>query len=143
MGVVQGRTLTDALVAVLTAAGLLVGDGAQPAGSGWQGEPGLSQFVPYCILHAIPGGITDGTIANPDEDAQNLHQATCVGATRQQAEWVADVARGALTAPQAVTVAGRFVAIVSVDQLGGCRRDETVEPVVWMTADRFRVLSTP
>jgi hypothetical protein len=40
-------------------------------------------------------------------------------------------------------VSGRAVCIVRVDALNGCRRDDTVEPVVFITTDRFRVTTTP
>jgi hypothetical protein len=143
MGVVANRVVTDALIAELEAADLAVGDGEQPTGSGWQGAAGLSSFVPYAVVHALAGGNTDGPISAPDDDADSLYQITGVGATREQAEAVGDVARVALCAPGALTVTGRSVCIVRVDVLNGCRRDDTVEPVVFITTDRFRVTTTP
>lgn len=147
MGVVVARTQTAAVVAALTAAGLNVGVGEEPAGSGWSGAPGQSTFRPYAVLWPVTGGHTDGTLLHPDEDAQTLVQVTGVGSTVEQAEWVSDVARAALIAPGAVDITDpddtRVVQAVTVDALGGVRRDDDVTPPLWLTADRFRVISTP
>ena len=147
MGVVVARTQTAAVLAALTTAGLNAAVGRDPANSGWTNAPGQSTFRPYAVVWPVPGGSTDGTLAHPDEDAQSLYQVTGVGSTVEQAEWVADVARIALLAPGAVEITDpsdtRVVQTVTIDTLGGCRRDDDVDPAVWITADRFRVLSTP
>lgn len=147
MGVLIARTQSAAMLAALEAADLLVGDGEEPAGSGWADGPGLSQFRPYAVLWGLPGGSTGGTLANPDEDAQTLYQVTCVGSTREQAELLGDRARVALTTPGAVVITDeddtRTIQAVRLDQLGGCRRDDDIQPVLWFTGDRYRVLSTP
>lgn len=147
MGVVVARTQTAAVAAALDTAGLLVGVGTEPADSGWAGAPGQSLFRPYAVLWPITGGSTDGTLLHPDEDAQTLYQVTGVGSTVEQAEWVSDVARTTLTTPGAVDITDpsdtRVVQTVTVDTLGGCRRDDDVVPPLWVTADRYRVISTP
>lgn len=143
MGVVANRLVTDAVIAALITDDLEVGDGEQPAGSGWQGAVGLSSFVPYAVVHSLAGGRAGGSLSAPFDDADSLYQITCVGATREQAEAVGDRARAALVAPGAVTLSGRSVCIVSIDVLNGCRRDDTVEPVVFITTDRFRIITTP
>jgi hypothetical protein len=142
MATVSSRTLTDAILAVLDDAGLTVGDGMQPDGSGWQEPRGVASFVPYAVLHNI-GGRADGPIDDPSADALSTYQVTGVGATREQAEWVADTARQALLPPGAIESDDCTVQLVTVDRFGGCRRDDTVEPVVWMTSDRFDIQTTP
>lgn len=139
---VSGRVLTDAIIAALAAAPCDVGDGEKPTGAGWQGVPDQSQFAPYLVLHPVSGGTTDGTLAASDDDAASLYQLTAVGATREQAEWAADEGRDVMLGV-AITVSGRSVAQVRVDMLGGARRDDTVQPSVWMAVDRYRVVSTP
>lgn len=142
MSTVSGRTLTDSVIGVLTDADLVVGDGVAPDDGGWQGAPGQSAFVPFAVVHAVAGGSTDGPLGEPDEFGESLIHVTGVGSTREQAEWVADVARSALITPGAVAQAGRSVSIVRVDSLGGCRRDDDPEPPEWLTGDRFRIFTT-
>ena len=141
--IVQTRDVTDAIVALLEGESLSVGDGKKPPDAGWQGDPGTSSFVPYVNVHPLSGGVTDGTITDPDDDADSLYQLTCVGGTREQAEWISDKARTAMLQPQALSVPGRTINRVGVDMLGGVRQDNSVEPVVFMGIDHFRVQSVP
>lgn len=135
------RPLTEAIVAAINAAGLLAEAGQAPAGAGWQGSAAASTFVPYVAVYPMSGSL-DGAIDYGQEDATKFVQLTCVGATVAQAEWASDVARVALlsTAP---TVTGRSVALVVIDQLGSCTRDDAIQPPLWYVADRYSVTTTP
>ncbi len=137
----QGRALTAAVQTVLTNAGLLVGAGEAPTGSGWQGDPSASAFKPYVALYPM-GGRLDGSIDYGAEDVDAMFQLTCVGSTQEQAEWCADTARVALLSTNP-TVDGRFIGLVSVDSLGTAVRDDHVQPPVWFIADRFAVMTSP
>lgn len=122
------REHTDAVIAKLVGAGLTVGDGESP-------EP------PGCAVYTIPGGRSYGSLESPNEDADLVYQVTCVGETREQAEWVADKATTALLG--GLTVADRHVAQVDIDSFPGTRRDDTASPHVFISTPRFRVTTTP
>lgn len=142
------REHTDALIAALEATSIAIGDANDRTVDGdliggWQGPPGESEFRPYAIVYPLPGGTFDGTLADPDDDADLLYQITCVGGTRQQCEWVADQIHDVLTDPGTVTVPGRSVVRVVPDMAGGVRRDDTVRPPVFIATPRFRLWTTP
>lgn len=122
------RRHTDGVIAALEAAGLTVGDGEA------EGAP------PYVVVHSIPGGSAFGSLEEPHEDAELVYQVTCVGTTREQAEWLADRSMVLL---DGVTVADRSIAFVELDTLPGSRRDTSVTPEVWLSTPRFRLKSTP
>jgi hypothetical protein len=143
-----GNDLSTAIVAALTSAGLLVGDGEAPTTGGWQGTPMASPFVPYVDVHPIPGGFSDGTISTPDSDAGALYQLIAVGATRAQAEAIGDDVRAAMVAFTFTPTNGRAVSLVRLEMLGGAMRDDSirgnaVQPSVWIVSDRYRIFTVP
>lgn len=140
----SGRLVTDAVIAVLEDAGLVVGDAEKPKTDpcGWAGAPGKSNFVPYVVVYPLAGGTIDGTLDGPHEDAWPLYQLTSVGATRAQAEWTADVARDALLA-NTLAVTGRRITHVQIDELAGARRDDLDQPPVWYSPDRYSIATVP
>jgi hypothetical protein len=89
------RPHTDAVEAALEDAGMLVGRGEQPDGSGWQGEEGRSEFLPYIVLFPSPG-TPDGNTAEPYEYLDYKVQATVVAATSEGAEAVTDIVKETL-----------------------------------------------
>ena len=147
------RTHTDAIVDRLVADGSFkVFDGGGPdlndtaggTGWGWQGGgPGLGAFKKYAIVYPLAGGVFDGPLGCPDDDASLTWQVTCVGVTRDQCEWVADKVNGILIG-QPIVVAGRHISRVWADMAGGgARRDDEVQPPVFIATPRYRVESTP
>lgn len=123
-----GRPHTDAVVAALEAAGVLVGRGEEPSGAGWQGEPGASQFTPYVVLYPTPG-MGDGDLADPNTYLDYACQATCVAATQEGAEAAADIAKTIVG--QRLAVAGRSLAYpVELLLARPAQRDDTVTPPV-------------
>lgn len=124
------RTHTDALIAALQAMGLEVGDAVAP-----------DDTPPYVVVYAIPGGTASGTLARPDDDAELVYQVTCVGLTRQQAEWLADKALTLLETP--LSVSGRSIARVALDLHAGVSRDDSRTPPYFVAMPRFRLYSTP
>lgn len=108
----SSRTHTDAAVlaiealATLEGSPLLVGRGVQPGESGWQGDPGELSFRPYVVVFPSPG-VPYGALADPVEYLDYRAQATCVGATQEGAEAVADLVKAAwVNAP--LPISGRF-----------------------------------
>jgi hypothetical protein len=138
----KGRLVTDAILANLTAANIVHGDGVKPAGGGWSGTPGSSTFVGYVVVHPLAGGITDGSLEEPDADAYPIYQMSCYGATRAQCEAVADLVRDVMLGDP-LTISGRSVMQVRVDMLGGARRDDELQPPEWFGFDRYRIVTTP
>lgn len=144
------RTHTDAIVDVLNAE-LKTFDAGAPdlnqtpggQGWGWQGVPGGSKFKAYCVVYPLAGGVFDGPIGCPDDDASLTWQVTCVGATRSQCEAAADRANEVLIG-QPLVVNGRHISRVWADMAGGgTRRDDTVQPPVFIATPRYRVESSP
>lgn len=122
------RIHTDAIIAALQAAGLIVGDAKNP------GVP-----PPYAVVYPIPGGSRSGSLDDPHEDAELVFQVTCIGSSREQAEWVVDKAEGILSG---VTVTGRRI-FLSVDSNPGVFRDDDVSPPLFQATPRFRLMTTP
>lgn len=136
------RQTTDAIFALLVSANVKIGDGDTPAGAGWQGPADASPFNGYGILYPIAGGMSDGDLARPDSDADLIYQVSTWGASRAQADAVLDkVNTVLLTWP--ILIPGRVVRSVRVDIYGGCRREDTGEPALYMAFNRYRVLTTP
>lgn len=128
--------------------GILVGRGAKPTGAGWQGKPGQSPFKGYIVVHPIEGGGADGPVADPQADTRWVWQATCVGATAEQAERVADTAHERLvTATTAdLAIPGRALAgPVTRETRGAPIPDRSLgdDHVLFMATPRFRVWTTP
>lgn len=112
-------------------------------GWGWQGKPGESAFKPYRVLYPIIGGTFEGPLGCPSDDASLIYQVTCVGRDRPQCEWIVDNTNDLLV-EQPLTVAGRSIMRVWCDMAGGgARRDDTVQPPVFIATPRYRVESTP
>jgi hypothetical protein len=144
VNVYQASPTTDAVIAALETAGLLVGDGEKPVGGGWEDAPRESDFVPYVVVYSLLGGTTDGTIADPDDDAWPVFQLTSVGGTRGQAEWIGDVARSVMLSGSLVKVIGtRRCLRVLIDVLGGAQRDDSEQPAIFYVPERYRLSTTP
>lgn len=147
MSVASLRTHTNAMLAKLiaTMSATTVGDAKKPSGGGWPPGtvPGQSIFVPYAILYPLTPEF-DGTLAATQDDAEITYQVTCVGSTREQAEWVADKAIVAFVG-QTVTITGRSLvrAMQLSDGGGGIRRDDTVQPPLFIATPRFSLWTTP
>lgn len=119
---------TAATMAALTAAGLHVERGGKPAGAGWQGEPGASDFVAYVVLY--PGGhMDDGVLGDPWEDLDYKVQATCVAATCEGAELVADIVTATLIGRR-LEVEGRGMYAFQLEGGAPATRDDQVAPPV-------------
>lgn len=114
-------------------------------GWGWQGTPGQAKFKAYRIVYPIIGGIFDGTLGEPSDDASLIYQVTCIGRDRPQCEWVADDTNDILIEQQAsLVVPGRYIMRIWADMPGGgVRRDDEVQPPVFIATPRYRIESTP
>ena len=141
---------TVALVVRLAANsdGIPVGRGSKPDGAGWQGAPRQSVFQGYMVVHPIDGGSSDGPVSDSQADVDWPWQVTCVGATAEQAEEIADVAAVQLmTATSAdLSIPGRRLAQpIQRSTRGVTMPDRTQGDVetLFMATPRFRVCTTP
>ncbi len=83
------RVLTDAVLAVLVAAGTeKIGDATAPA----------DDARPYAVLYPMDDSERDGDFVDTQRTAWFEYQITSVGDTREQAEWLADRLRTVLLA---------------------------------------------
>lgn len=140
MSLADPRTHDDALVAKVAAAGVVVGDATDPTSPhGWQGTPGQSTFIPYAVVYPLDQ-IYDGSLGCPDTDADLSWQVTCVGSTREQCDWVRGKVAAALIG-QTLTVAGRSIPRIRPDGGASTRRDDTVQPAVFIATPRFAAVS--
>lgn len=84
--------VTDALIAMLgTVTSKHIGDADAPTADG----------MPYAVVTPLPGGSSEGDIANPDGTMHRIIQITSVGATRWQAEAMRDMCHQAVLARNA------------------------------------------
>ena len=95
----MSRVLTDEILSVVaTGTGRQIGDGTAPA----------APLLPYAVLYPLPSPTHDGDLTSPDRDRGWVYQVTAVGATRDQAEWMADKVQTSMEddtfAPVGITV---------------------------------------
>jgi hypothetical protein len=140
MTVAVTHALTDALLVALRAAWTYVGDGEAPDPLPPNDNAGRPT-VPYAVLYPAGLGPTEGPVSNRNADARPLYQLTCVGGTRQQAEWLSDKLRPVLLTPPSVS--GWNVAEPVVETSQPVRRDDSTAPPLLYTADQVRFFITP
>ena len=133
---------TDALLAVISAALLLVGDARKPAGGGFGNEDTTQPFTGYAVLYQGVTTRIDGPSSDPDADTVAEYQVTSIGLTRVQASWVADNVRAALLSA-ALTVPGRSVQLVEWASGLPATRDDDVVPPLFYAIDMYAVTSSP
>jgi hypothetical protein len=139
--IAPARAHTDAFVALLEDADLLVGRGEQPPASGWQGEEGRSEFRPYVVLYPSPG-TPDGNVAEPYEYLDYTVQATVVAATQEGAEAAMDRTKTALVGVRpAVADRSSYRIQLLVDRPAS--RDDTLAPPLHYAVAQFRVRTQP
>lgn len=131
MSVAAYYPVAKAVLTALRVAWARVGDGEAPA----------DLTLPYAVLYRAGGGGLSGPVSNPHADGSPLLQLTCVGATAEQADWLADKLRPTLlTRP---TVTGQRVMQVSLETSQPVRRDDSTDPPLFYAAEQVRLLTTP
>jgi hypothetical protein len=123
------RTHTAAVITRLQALGVTVGDAQAP-----------NMAPPYVVVYQIAGGDTYGPLGAQNDDAELIYQVTCVGTSREQAQWLVDKTLGLLSG---ISVSGRSLPLVTVEMVPGIQRDDKVSPPVFWATPRFRLFSTP
>ncbi len=131
MATVNERLHTDALITLLKAAGLTVGDAVAP-----------NSAPPYVIVYSLDSG-RDGPVSAPHDDSRMGWQTTCVGSSREQAQWLIDKVE-ATVLPATLTVVGRFVGHAMREPGRGVGRDDnTGGPPRFFATPRWSMWSTP
>lgn len=138
--ITTSRPHSAGVLAALETTGKPVGDGVAPDGAA----------PPYTVLYDIPGGSIDGTMGDPDADAIWAYQVTSIGATADQARWMADKNTVALSGgteldPVVLAVTGRRVKRNErVGGPGGIRRDDDLgKPILFSHVAIWHVHTTP
>ena len=132
---------TDAVVAALEGAGLVVGRGVrntEPDGSGDPLDP------PCAVVHPLIGGRRYGVLDDWTRHADLDYQVTCVGATQEACEIVRDQVEEVMLA--GITVAGRLIDVVRITfGSDGTRRDDDIgaPDLYFIATPRYRLVSTP
>lgn len=132
---------TDAVVSAVAAIPMPVERARKPAGGGWQGEPGDSNYVAYAVVYPSPG-TPDGGEAEPLEYLNYTAQINIHAKTEIQAERAADLVRAALIGRH-LTVAGRFTYRVQTPGGPPIRRDDSVQPSTYMAVVEIAFRSQP
>lgn len=103
--------------------------------------------IPYVIVTPSAGGVLDGTLDDPNADADLVFLVTCAVLRRegargaQQALWLQQEVRDRLLA--GVDVEGWTVMRVRLDVPGGVTEDTDSAPHRFFTVDRFVLATTP
>jgi len=121
------------VISVLEDGGLTVGDHVAPAT-----VPDNSGYV---VVYSIAGGITDGSIDEPNEDASPTFQITSVSSNPAQCRWLVDKARALFNAAVPASLSdGRKVIWLDFPMASTTIiRDDDVQPPVWYAPDRLEV----
>lgn len=131
----DSRLVTDAVIAILEAAGLAVYDG----------EAAADATLPYIVVHPA-ADLVAGTLGRPHTDADHTVQVNGVGVTREQAQWASDTAMAALLGEshRDVPVEGRALSgpirHVAGRWLG--RDEDTAGPPLYGRGDDYLIATT-
>jgi hypothetical protein len=124
------RPFADVLLQSLRAVHPRVGDAEAPA----------DDAVPYAVLWPLSVGLGGPVVAQHD-DAVLGFQLTCVGAGREQAQWLADRLRPVMLSRLAVP--GRYVSQAWLEASQPVRRDDDVTPALFYVVEQFRYATFP
>jgi hypothetical protein len=123
----------------LTGAGLAVGRGVQPAGTGWTGAPGQTPFVAYSILWRIGSlDVRSTTLVDQFDDEQPLLFIRSFGAFPQQADQQNDAVRNRMLRVP-IVVPGPGCAAGLVGELADHHRTENTEVSLFEAGDFYRI----
>lgn len=136
------KTVDEAVEAILTDDGLLVGVAQKPSGGGWVDGRGTSGFVAYVML-TPDVGVTDGPLATPDSEVDRDYYVTCVAATYQGCQILADRVAGLLAGARVITPTRTTTGPITIERWGRIDRDETVQPHVFTCVHIARVNTVP
>ena len=135
------RFLTNLVLERLETTGQPVGDAVSPAKGGWQGQPNVdgSNFVPYVVAMPAAASVSGGPLADTQADWQCPYTLTSFGVSREQCEWMADLARdAAVTFAREVVMLngdGYMVQQARATVIGPIQRVDATEPAYYGQTD--------
>ncbi len=97
---------------------------------------------PYSVVYALDDAEKSGPMWDGQADVMHNIQITVVGETAEQARKLRDKTRTEILAENAVTVAGRDVALVDLDTGGAVERDEAEQPRLFYAIDIWMIHTT-
>lgn len=127
--------MVDQVIATLSGALILVGDGVAPEAGGWtQGSPNVDEFVAYSVV-AFEGAVPAMPDLSADQDWDLTLAIGHYGGRRKQCDFQANLVRQ--TAPQvrSLTVEGFKIINARFTSLGGVIRNDQVSPPYWGATD--------
>jgi hypothetical protein len=126
------RPITDAVITAIENVIDHVGDNEKPDAGGWQGDPGSSAFVPYCVVVSLSTSDSQGSFEDPQGDVVFPYSLISYGISRKQCETMADDARHAAQLElTGVDVTTHKVRRVSVRTFGEVQAVRTKQDVTW------------
>ena len=141
---IERRKLTEELLTTLQN-DLVVGLSNRPTDGGWDGVPNDNgtNFVPFCVLSPETATRSSGPLGIPPTEWQLPYNLGCYGVSPNQAEWVADKARGLLMALNNTTVvlgdSSYRIQQVYPSAIGAIRRIDVTDPNHWGQNDSYTV----
>lgn len=143
------RTLTEAVITKIAETGKPVGDGVTPKNAAWTGgQPNkdATNFVPYSVVTPGTSSMATGPINDFRADWQTSYIVSSFGVSREQTEWMADLARTKLALLVGSILdlgdSNYKVIQVRVDSIGGIQRVDATEPQYWGQTDAYTVWVT-
>ena len=147
---ISRRNLTDLILETVSGqTSLPVGDAHPPdAPYGWSGTPGEigSTFTPYTIVTPQSGSISTGSLADTQADWRLPYSLSSFGTSREQCEWVCDLARSAFIVLKEEEFDGvdgtYYIQTVRLETIGGIVKTESLEPPTFGQTDMITVWVT-
>lgn len=136
----RAAAVIDAVIVLLRAEGLVVGDGEKPVGAGWQTVPDVGVFKAYVTVWPFSVRF-DGTLGVPFDDGDPVVSVNCFGDTASVARQVADLAWTALVDGVLVVDGRDVIQVTPLDDMA-TDRDDSVQPPIWQDVRRYRISTT-
>lgn len=142
------RKFTTAVVThVRTTTEKPCGDAEAPDGGGWQGEVGDSNFIPYTVITPMDSEQGDGPSSDPQVDVVWNYAITSFGVSRDQCEWISDLAKQGVLSMKRQTIELRTglsckVLTTNISSYGGVDRGGQ-EPPWYAQTDVVSISVTP
>ena len=130
--VVPSRPVTASVISHLGSLGFGVGDGQAP-------DP--STF-PYSVVYSLDAVSRSGPMNDGQADVVHTQQVTVVGETQEQAQKLLDKVRVRMR-DETLTIAGREVSLIEVDEGDGVERDGREQPPLFYAIDVYMITTTP
>jgi hypothetical protein len=124
------RLFINAVIVRLADTGRPVGDAT-----------GAGLAEPFSVVYPMPDLATDGPLSDPQQVTVYAFQLTCIGLTREQAQWMQHKARSVLLG-WTPTVAGIGTTRVALHSGSGIRRNDDVTPPEFYSTDLYRMYAS-